>query len=580
MYSSGFRPLNRFLILYGFACLLTVQSRAQSISHCRVIPGPAADANTTRYMKSFLPEFIDSADTGDLLNILYENGYLEASFEWFAGDTACQVQVTPGEPYSWLNLSQGNLPDLLLHEVNYNLSLFNNRIFRFRMLTRFYTRVIQWSENNGYPFAAIGLKRISIRDRGIEAELDYQPGPRIEFDTLSVIGTRRISPKFLAAYTGILPGHLYDRSRVQEIPNQLRQLQGLTQSAFPDEYFINGKCYERLFLKDKVTNGFDGYLGFLPNENSPGKILVTGQLNLKLNNLFRSGKSFMLNWQRPNLLTQELTMKYDHPCLFNSPLGLSAEFNIYKQDTSFLNTDFGMEFYFRKTRFGKLGITAGFFTSRNLLSGSSESSGGEKLADMNTAYYGLTHSYNRVDNPDFPAAGWITDASAEVGNKKILSSIGITPVSGPGTHFIFKGIASVTKFTRTGRTSTLLTKISGGYISNKNIFFNELYRLGGLGTIRGFNEKYFYASQYLYGNLEYRLRIEEKSFLLIFTDMAWIGNAPSVVAKNDFPIGMGAGFNLGTPIGNLALIYALGRDSEHNFDLRFSKIHIGYLSRF
>ena len=112
------------------------------------------------------------------------------------------------------------------------------------------------------------------------------------------------------------------------------------------------------------------------------------------------------------------------------------------------------------------------------------------------------------------------------------------------------------------------------------LFFNDLFRLGGLNSIRGFNDMFFYASQYIVGTLEYRYLFENESQLLVFFDGSILGHDLNGVSYREYPIGIGTGISISTKAGLLNVIYALGRSQDQSFNIRYSKIHIGYTGRF
>jgi outer membrane protein assembly factor BamA len=570
-------------ILYGFFIFITIPSLSQTILLCDISLDTINSGQVEGIKGLTVPNVIQSSAIAGIMDNFYAKGFLEAGYEIQSSDSICHIKISPGVEYKWVNLSKGNLPDNIQNQVNYKSGLFDDRVFNFQSVVDFYRKIISWSENNGYPFASIGLKRIKIENHGIEASLEYQSGPSIDFDTLWIAGTNKIKKNFLASYLHILGGHPYEKSKVEEIPELIKSLPGFSLTGNPEEYFMDGKCELKLNIIEKNANGFDGYLGILPNESSPGKILLTGQLDLRLNNLFKSGKSISLNWQRPNLQTQELIIDYIHLCLLNSPVNGYFQFNIYKQDTTFLNTSFNAGLTARKSGLGLFGFDFGFFSSRVIKNDLAHAADQNKFADFNTAYYGINHSYSKINDHEFPLSGWETNIYFKIGIKNIL----FIPGSDSGSYSApdknqlqYKTYASITKYTRLSNLSTIIIRMSGGMINDNQMFYNDLYRLGGLASIRGFNEKYFYSSKYLYGNAEFRVRMEEKSYLIVFSDVGLLYNDLESKNKTNFPIGFGGGFSLGTSIGNLAILYAIGKDNMHPLSFQYSKIHIGYISRF
>ena len=74
------------------------------------------------------------------------------------------------------------------------------------------------------------------------------------------------------------------------------------------------------------------------------------------------------------------------------------------------------------------------------------------------------------------------------------------------------------KHTKLGQVWVLFTGLSAGLIENENLFLNEMFRVGGLNSLRGFSQNFFFASEYVLSNLEMRLFFESNSHLFVFYD--------------------------------------------------------------
>src|SRR5690606_31577698 len=96
---------------------------------------------------------------------------------------------------------------------------------------------------------------------------------------------------------------------------------------------------------------------------------------------------------------------------------------------------------------------------------------------------------------------------------------------------------------------------TGAVLENRNLFLNEFLRLGGLKSIRGFNEKSFYAKAYGYVNVEQRLYFDQRSFLVLFTDFGVLTNSYAD-QKIDRPFSFGTGINLDTDGGLFSFVFA------------------------
>jgi outer membrane protein assembly factor BamA len=205
------------------------------------------------------------------------------------------------------------------------------------------------------------------------------------------------------------------------------------------------------------------------------------------------------------------------------------------------------------------------------------------LIDFDLNYYGLNYRLNTLDRVFFPSKGLLIDLSLQFGTKKIIRNSGISSDKYRDLQeksLQIKSSLFIEKYTLLAPKNTILTKLMTGYIENDQLFLNDLFRLGGLKSLRGFNEKFFYASWYLIGTLEYRYLFENDSQLFFFFDGSGIGYEINDQSIKDYPFGFGGGISISTRAGLLHIIYALGKSLEQPFGLNYSKIHIGYSSRF
>ena len=352
------------------------------------------------------------------------------------------------------------------------------------------------------------------------------PDPYIVFDSLNLINKNKVKPVFLNAYLKIKPGSEYDQRKIDNIPDLINTLSYLSLKDQPFLHFANEQCQVSLDLVDQKASAFDGIIGFLPNENESGKLLVTGQVYLELENLFRSGKRLQLNWQKVNSQSQELDLVYDHPSFVRLPIDFGFVFNLYKQDTTFLTRKTGINIFYKDNSKGRIGINFRREVSSLLGTDTLTITESPVYADYKLNYYGLLYRYNSLDHPVFPTVGWKIRIDADVGNKNINKNIYIHNdyYSGiPDEGFQWMTRFWIDKYFSLRPRNILHTKFSGGYMGGDQLFLNDLFRLGGLNSIRGFNEMFFYASNYIIGTLEYRYLFENESQLVVFFDGSYLG---------------------------------------------------------
>ena len=135
------------------------------------------------------------------------------------------------------------------------------------------------------------MDSVSIDKGEFSGVINYEPGPLITYDTLQIRGDLKIKPQFLSAYLQVRPGTPYSQKRSNRMEGRLRGLSYLKMNSPVTTSFQNLKSTHYLDLSYQRVNQVDGIIGFLPNEKEGNKLLVTGEFNLGLHNLFQSGKS-------------------------------------------------------------------------------------------------------------------------------------------------------------------------------------------------------------------------------------------------------------------------------------------------
>lgn len=537
-------------------------------------------AETHRLLPSALPDLIY-----EKLQSLYAVAFLGAWYRSGEADSAGRMRVDfyLGERYYLIRLGPGTLEPPMRNRVGYRDRFYRNRPFRHTEVLSLFDNILEYAENHGYPFATVGLDSLQIEDNGISAVLRYEPGPLIVFDSLRTGDFGDIRPAFLQAQLGLYRGRAFDQGMIDQIPRRLKQMEFVTLAGDPDLRFQEERVQVDLALSRRRVNQVDAVLGLLPNENEPGKMLITGMVMLNLHNLFASGKNLRLEWQRTDVNSQLLDIGYRHPKLLHSPVDFEGGFHLLKQDTTFINREAALRFSFMTGKAGELAVGSRFQSS-GLLS-TSAYAGADRLpdyADFNLGYHGLEYRYSTFDDPVFPTRGVQFRIEGLAGQKKIRQNPALDPGLYEGIKLNsaqYRTAVQAEMFSRIYRNILLRSRLMGGYLGGSSLFQNDLFRLGGLNSLRGFNENFFFASSYLIANLELRFLLAQGTYFFGFLDQGLIANRPAG-AEPDYPTGLGAGLSLATEAGNFNLAIALGRSNAQAMALNLSKIHFGYVSRF
>lgn len=539
-----------------------------------------------RYDQEVADSLVAFQVVNDVLSALHNDGYLLArqlAFEF--QDQSLSVLIEVGDRFEWLGLKAGNLDKGLIRKAGFRERLFRGKAFRYSQVARFQDRLLAYAEQNGYPFARIKIDSLHISSNQIAGVLNFDQGPAILFDSLDVKSEMLIRSKFLGNFLDMKMGSPYNHKRIETLNQSLSSLPYLKLTEEPRLTFQNSEATLHLKFSKRRINQIDGIIGFLPNANNDKELLITGQFDIELYNPFGSGKMIGLHWRKQNVETQTLNLEYEHPNLLGSPLGGRLEFDFLKQDTLFTKRDLNLELSYRLGGSGSFTV----FTRQqgaNLISTQHlrEVTRLPDVINFDLASYGIGFQWNSLDDIFLPKQGLNFSLNASVGNKKLRPSSEIPSDLLVGVdlkNLQYNLSLSFEKHSSIGQNLVLLNRLNGGLLLNNRLFRNDAVRLGGLNSIRGFNENFFFATRYATTTVETRLFFDEFSYFSLFTDFGLVYEDFSEVPVTDYPVGLGAGISFSTDAGIFNFVYALGRsDIAGTLSLNQSKIHFGFTSRF
>ena len=338
----------------------------------------------------------------------------------------------------------------------------------------------------------------------------------------------------------------------------------------------------------------------MPNSDQLGsnKLLITGEGNLNLKNALGAGETIGLSFQKLQVRSERLNLLYQHPYLFNSPIGLDFAFDMYRSDSIYLNVNLqlGANYILSSTKSGKLyiqhfqtiasGINAAYVLQNHRL---------PDEADVSSFNVGIDYIINTTDYNRNPRRGAEILISTTVGTKKIKMNNEVTDLQDPNDpSFDFKTLydtvklntyqfrirTTMAKYFPVGRQATIKTEVNGGIFQSANIFKNELFQIGGFKILRGFDEESQYLSQYFIGTLEYHYLISQNSYFYTLMDGGWGRNNSQNARVSHTYLSAGIGLAFETKIGVFNLAWAVGQRDDIPFNLRQSKIHFGFINYF
>ena len=423
-------------------------------------------------------------------------------------------------------------------------------------------KVIELANNHGYPFASASVKPLHFSEDSIKIKIIFDPGILIKWIDVET-DEDVIRPSFLRRYLNIIPGQPYSARSISKIPEKMARIPYFQMDNNATVQFQNEGALVKLNGNKYPSSSFNGIVGLM-TEPVSNDLIITGQVDLELNNLFRSGKSFDAHWQQLNSNSPYFNTSYFHPYFAGSPISLRGGFSLLKQDSSFISRE--AEFLIQFDLSSRQTISAKY---ANYYSFGLESESDIEIPRLNNNQYGLVYKYERSNRYFSPTSAEEIMISATAGSKRIDE----TASTG---HLNINGNAKIIRETSMSVPLVFFNKLSAGILISDSLYVSELFRLGGFNTLRGFNENFFFAEQYLINQTEIRLPFDDFSYLLAFFDFGLL----TLQNMDDFPYATGIGFNIRNQNGIFQVIYAIGASQDLNFTLEQSKIHFGYKSIF
>jgi hypothetical protein len=509
-------------------------------------------------------------------------GYFNAdvsSLNW--RNDSLYVNLEIGELSKGVFLQNGNIPNDLINEIGLKDQIQRNKPLSLKNLNLIYSQLLSFYENNGYPFAEIWLDSLQTINNKIEAKIYMKPNQNIIIDTLRIVGNVKINQGFLASYLGLKKNQNYDEQKIRAIDEKLKDLPFVSVPKTNEIVFSGDKAKINIFLEKQNANQFDGIIGFLPNA-ATGKIQLTGDFKLNLQNALKNGEVFNFNYRGLPSQSQELALKLAYPYIFKSQIGFGFDFQLFKRDTSFLNLSTKVAFDYNLNRNQKISFFLENFTGNQVGSQTNSNSTFPSFANIKSTFYGSSATFINLDDKFTPLKGWDLVLQASVGNRKINSTKNFNPkdLNKPPVNLQYKILADLKYYLKLGKRSVLYFHNLSAVLTGNDLFENEGFRIGGFKTLRGFDEQSINVNGYSVQTTEFRYIIEKNSFVNIFYDQAFTNQNFINQKGNDTPFGVGVGITFQTKVGIASLNYALGNQKNNPLDLQNGKIHFGIASYF
>ena len=423
-------------------------------------------------------------------------------------------------------------------------------------------QLLEQIDRKGNSFSEITYVNPLLKNDTLFLEMKISNSSSRKIDKVITRGYEDFPKKFITKYFLIDKNTVFSKQKLNQVSALSNKLDFIKEKKAPEVLFKKDSTHLYLFLDKIGTSSFDGLVNFSSKENGKG-LLLNGNLDLKLNNTFNTGEKFEIIWNKVSDEKTDFKINSYVPYILNSKFSTTLEFYLYRQDSTFINTNFELKTDYSINQKSHASILYSSEKSNYLLNISNND-----LASYSNYFIGLGYELKKSSTSNLYKYKNGLNLNLTIGKRKTdIESIN-------QLKFHFSAFANV----QINNRGYLNIKNESGLLTSKNYLLNELFRIGGANSIRGYNEQSIFTNGYSYSNIEFRYSLDTSSYLYSITDLGVYKENTTNKIKKLLGIGAGYQFRISNNLVNLG--YVISTNSSTNAKLNSSRLVVRWTSFF
>ena len=423
-------------------------------------------------------------------------------------------------------------------------------------------QLLKQIDRKGNSFSEITYVNPLLKNDTLFLEMKISNSSSRKIDKVITRGYEDFPKKFITKYFLIDKNTVFSKQKLNQVSALSNKLDFIKEKKAPEVLFKKDSTHLYLFLDKIGTSSFDGLVNFSSKENGKG-LLVNGNLDLKLNNTFNTGEKFEIIWNKVSDEKTDFKINSYVPYILNSKFSTTLEFYLYRQDSTFINTNFELKTDYSINQKSHASILYSSEKSNYLLNISNND-----LASYSNYFIGLGYELKKSSTSNLYKYKNGLNLNLTIGKRKTDTE------SINQLKFHFSAFANV----QINNRGYLNIKNESGLLTSKNYLLNELFRIGGANSIRGYNEQSIFTNGYSYSNIEFRYSLDTSSYLYSITDLGGYKENTTNKIKKLLGIGAGYQFRINNNLVNLG--YVISTNSSTNAKLNSSRLVVRWTSFF
>jgi outer membrane protein insertion porin family len=441
------------------------------------------------------------------------------------------------------------------------------------------TEILNLYEKKGYSFASINITGIeeytSGSDTRLRIKIKIDENERVKIDNIIIEGNTSTNSNVITREIDLGSGNTISKENLLEIKQRLENLGYFESVEQPKILKYKNSTVLLIRVKEGNTNTFDGILGYVPPAQNEETGYFTGLVNLSIRNLFGTGRRVEAKFQKEIKTTQELELKYLEPWVLGYPVNANFGFLQRVEDTVYIKRDIALKTEAMLSKKFSLSV---IFAFERVIPTLYENQA--LVFDSRYLASGIEIKFDSRDYVYNPMHGLLYKTSYTVGQKKIYNTASFTGQDIPRDFTVQKGAVDLDFYHSFFKRQSSLISIHGIEIRSPRYESADLFRFGGIRSVRGYRDGQFLASRAGWSTVETRYSVTRRSFLFGFYDFGYYltpeDNITGLQKQEGFIFGYGLGMRLETALGMFGVSYALGRGDS----ILEGKIHFGIVNDF
>ena len=489
---------------------------------------------------------------------LLKIGYLETEILNNArlNDSTFVYDFKIGKQYKFIHIYIGrNFADFL------GLKL-DSLVMPFNESEGFLNMTLKKLEVKGFSLGKVKLENIKNDNGIVKADLKIDFGKQRNVNDIVINGYDKFPDGHKNNIKRLYRNKVFNQQNLDKLYKDFEQFRFVKQTKYPEILFTKDSTRIYVYLEKTKSNTFDGFIGF--NNDETNKVVFTGYLDLSLQNVLNSGEKITLYWKSDGQDQKTFNLGAELPYIFKSPIGLKAQLNIFKQDSTFqtTRTNFDLGYFFNynsRLYLGYQSAESSDIKNLNLVT----------LNDYTNSFVTSNFEFLQFKNDDFlfPEK---TNFNLKFGTGKRDAKL--------ASNSQFFGSLNLKYNFYLNAKNIINIKSQNFYLQSDSYIINELYRFGGINSVRGFNENSLQANTFSSILTEYRYVLSPSIYVHSIIDYAYFQDKTNEIQEN--LLGLGFGFGLLTKNGLFNIVYANGSAKNQAIKLSNSIIHISLKASF